>query len=216
MKTFDADIKELEKYLRQQLIIQSQLNENRVLNGLSMYGVELDKLLSEGIEPEEGEEVEQIYDGITHCNTTLLFELEARDSNNNVSMEEDNIDESKAVICSNSTDCDNIAVSDNTGTVNTNITYYKAFRLKVIIYGDDSKNLAFKLIARFRSEAVRNALYAKGIYVEEVTEQKSVNEYKNESMWLRNDFDINIGIKQEVEQITTESDFNDVDITILK
>lgn len=209
MKTFDADIKELEKYLRQELIVQSQLDETRVLNGLSVYGVELDKLLA-------GEDDEQIYDGITHDNTTLLFELEARDSNNNVSMEEDIKDESKAVICSNSTDCDNITVSDDTGTVNTNITYYKAFRLKVIIYGDDSKNLAFKLAARFRSQAVRNALYSKGIYVEEVTEQKSVNEYKNESMWLRNDFDINIGIKQEVEQITTESDFNNVDITILK
>lgn len=213
MKTFDNDVKELEKYLRNELITQSQLNPKRVLNALSTYGTELDKLLNES---DNNEEIDETYDAITPCNTTMLFELEAKDSNSNVSMEDNKVNDPTALICSNSLECDGAVASDGNPTLDTNITYYKMFSLKVIIYGNDSINLASKLVARFRSEATRNKLYADGVYLAEVSEQKTVNEFKNEMMWLRNDITIDIGIKQSIAQLTPEHTFADVDITILK
>lgn len=174
MKSFD-NVSDLEKILRQALITQSTLAPERVLNSLSMYGTELDKLLSENI-----------CESIDQNDTTMLFELTSREATSDVSMTE---------------------TQDNDLNL---ITYYKAFRLKVIMYGNSSSDIALQLAARFRTEEVRNDLYEQGIYLEKITDPFIINEYKNETMWLRNDVDIDIGVKFSFTPITTDASFANI------
>ena len=164
---------ELNKILRQVLITQSELDEERVLNALSLYGTELDKYLSDSI-----------YESVDQNDTTLLFSLEARNSTSDVS-----------IVNENEVD---------------NITYYKAFKLSLIIYGDNSNDTGIKLAARFRSENVRTQLYDKGIYVEEVTDPTILNEFKNDTIWIRTDLDINIGVEFNITPVNTDFDFENL------
>lgn len=169
------NVKELEKILRENLIIQSELKPERVRNSLSIYGTQLDKLLSE-----------EIYGSIEQSDCLLLFELNSRESTSDVSMTEteDNDDNS--------------------------ITYYKAFRLRVILYGDDSSDIALKLVARFRTEEVRSHLYEQGVYLEKISDPFKLNEFKNETMWIRNDIEIDIGCKFKIQPINLDSNFIDI------
>ena len=126
------------------------------------------------------------YGSIEQSDCLTLFELTSRDSTSDVSMtdKEDNDD--------------------------NNITYYKAFRLRVIMYGDDSSDIALKIVARFRTEEIRNHLYEQGVYLERIGDPFILNEYKNETMWLRNDIEIDIAVKFKIAPITTDSDFNNI------
>lgn len=204
MKTFN-DVNELNKYLRNILITQTQLDGSRVLNALSLYGTELDKLLSDSTTQ---------YDAIDNTNTTLLFELQARSSTSDMSMEE-NETSVASLVCSDNVECDSLTVSDNGPVLDTSIAYYKSYKLNIIIYGNASSTLAGKLVARLRTETVRNKLYCDGIYLESVSDQTTINEYKNESMWLRNDITVNISVKQDIAQISVDGNFNNFDMTIL-
>ena len=55
---------ELEKILKNQLVIQSELNKNSVLNSLSVYGTTLEKILNK-----------QIRDSYTTIDSVIIFEL---------------------------------------------------------------------------------------------------------------------------------------------
>lgn len=88
------------------------------------------------------------------------------------------------------------------------ISYYKSYKLYVIIYGDNSTNIANNIVARFRTEAVRLALRDEGIYLEQISEASKINEYKNETMWLRNDIEIDISCQLSISQITNENYFD--------
>lgn len=158
------DINDINKIIRKQLILQSELSSKYVRNALTTYGVTLDKLLSN-----------QVYDTICPCDALLLFELQTRDNSADVSMTE----------------------SDDS------ITYYRSYNVHIIIYGQNSSNVSTKLIARLRSENVRKMLYDEGIYVELVTNDTSINEYKNDAMWHRHDFDVYISCKLSVVQLST-------------
>lgn len=172
-----GNVKELEKILKQTIATQSELSDDRVLNALSIYGTELDKVLAG---------TDDVYESIDQSNTTLLFELKSRPATSDVSMTEteENDDDS--------------------------ITYYKAFRLHLIIYGDLSSDVAIKLVARFRTEDVRLSLYEQGVYLEKIDDPFILNEYKNETMWLRNDIDIDISVKFNILPVTTSNDFADI------
>lgn len=71
------DINELNKLIRNQLIVQSELPSDRVRNALTTYGTMLDKLLTK-----------QEFDGICECDELLLFELRTREGESDVSMTE--------------------------------------------------------------------------------------------------------------------------------
>lgn len=166
-------VDDLEKLLREEISVQSELPLDRVLNSLSLYGTELDTYL-----------MENIYVSIEQPDTLVLFELTSRKSNSDVSM--------------------NIQTEDDF------ITYDKAFRLNLIMYGSSSSDVALKLVARFRTEEVRNNLYEKGIYLEKVEDPYILNEYKNETMWLRNDVNIDIAVEFKIQPITKNSIFSNL------
>lgn len=135
---------------------------------------------------------EDIYKSIDKSDSLILFELRSRDNKSDVSMmnEEDSLVES--------------------------IEYDKAFTLYLIIYGSNSSDLALKLVSRFRTEKVRGELYDNGIYLEKVSDPTIINEYKNNTMWLRNDISIDVSVKYIVSTISSDTDFQKINYTIIE
>lgn len=199
MKT-TTNINDVIVKIRNTLISQSQLPSDRVLNSLSLRGTELDELLSEN---------EEIYNGISILNTTLLFELRSIQSNSNVSMEEGDIYNSSDLMCSDSTICDPNTICGDT-IIDRSITYYKMYELYIIIYGENGLDTAIKLASRMRSQEVRSNLYMDGIYIEKVSDPNMINEFKNDTMWLRNDISINLGLKFAIDPTSLPSEYKNI------
>lgn len=198
-----SNIDNATKILRDTLIEQSQLLPERVLNSLSIHGTELDKILEE-----------QIYNSIELNDTTMLFELYSLDSTSNVSMEEGDIYTAKPLTCSNSTICSEEVICGKF-IIDRSITYYKMFRLHLILYGQNSSDLAVKLSSRLRSLSTRSKLYESGIYIEKVSDPETINEYKNDIMWLRNDVNIDLGLKFSISQVSLPTEYmklNDIHV----
>lgn len=170
---------ELNKILRNQLIQQSELAPEMVLNSLSLYGADLDKHLQQICSSATfcGEHNNSNYGAITYYDALCLFELQSANNSDTVSY---------------------------TDSITEKIIYYRAFVLKVILYGDNSDMIATKIVSRFRSERVRNLLYDDGVYLEEIDSPLSLNEFKNNSMWLRTDFNISIACKIEIPQLAVD------------
>lgn len=160
--TILRDVSELNKIFRKHIIAQSRLDGEQVLNALSIHGEDLDKLFEE-----------QVYISIERQNLLVLFELQSRPNEADVSMTND--DES--------------------------IILYRSFVFRIIIYGNDSSMLANELVARFRTEKVRNAFRDDGVHIERINDPEIVNEYKNRTMWLRNDISIDIACEFNISQI---------------
>ena len=93
------------------------------------------------------------------------------------------------------------------------ISYFKSFVMKIIIYGANADNVAIKTAARLRSEFVLNKLSEEGIYIQTVTDPMSMNEYLNDVMWHRADFDINFSCMFEIEQVDNFDNLEQIDIT---
>lgn len=115
----------------------------------------------------------QTYDTICPCEELMLFELRSRKSPSDKSMTE----------------------SDGS------VSFFKSFELYVILYGDNAATIISNLIARLRTENCRLALLNEGVYLEEVTEDESMNEFKNDTMWKRHDCSLYISCKLKVDQV---------------
>lgn len=81
------------------------------------------------------------------------------------------------------------------------INLYRSFNVHIIVYGNNSKDVANTLIARFRTQKVRTDLQNQAIYLEKVSDLVEVHEFKSSILWVRNDFDINISCKIQINQI---------------
>lgn len=154
---------QIESILRSNLIIQSELSAEQVLNSLSIHGEDLDKLFDE-----------QVYVSIDRTDALLLFELQSRQSDSDVSNSDDD-----------------------------SILTYRSFSLRCIVYGNDSTNVSTKIISRFRTSEVIETLQSQGIYLEQISDADILNEYKNNTMWLRNDFTLDISCKFTISKNST-------------
>lgn len=162
-----ANINAINRIMRDTIIAQTELSPEMVLNGLSLYGTDLDKLF-EGV----------TYESIEHDDVLCVFELAGQPMNGN-----------------------------NVGTRNrkTNeIIYYRAFSFRITLYGNNSSEIATRLVSRLRSREVRSALYDSGVYLDSVDNPDVLNEYKNNSMWLRSDINVNIACKLVVPSVHEE------------
>ena len=224
------NLDEVVEILRNTLIEQSQLAPERVLNALSLTSTELDKLLDpeepdEPIIPDEPTEDEddipiippdepqptqgEIWDSIEQKDATMLFELLPINSTSSVSMEEGDYYNSKDLVCSPITICSPDTIVGDVD-IDESITYYKVYRLKLTIYGSDSSAIATNVASRMRSAKVRATLYQSGIYIEQVTEPEIINEFKNNLIWLRNDIQVDIGVKYSVSQVAVDEQYETV------
>lgn len=100
---------------------------------------------------------------------------------------------------------DNVNISQTID--NDTIVQYKAYKFHVIIYGDKAEDKANQIISRLRTEKVRNELQTSNIYLESVSNSSTLNDFINEVMWLRSDFDIYVDCKFNVSQINQDLDF---------
>lgn len=91
IKTFSS-VKELNKVLRQQVILQTELPADNVRNGLSTYGETLEKLLAK-----------QTYEAYEQEDSFIVFELKTRQNESDVSYTNDDdtvtYDRSYELIC---------------------------------------------------------------------------------------------------------------------
>lgn len=167
------DVMLIDKYIRQELIQQSGLIGERVLNAISVRGQDLSKLVDE-----------KIYMSYNLYDCFIIFEVVIdSDSTDNVSMTEE--DES--------------------------ITDYSVFNVKVMIYGNKSNILSHRIKSRLLTEEIRQNLYEKGIHLIEISSIESVNDFINNTIWPRTDFDIKVGCRLNFEKIISYEQFDSID-----
>lgn len=163
-----SDLHTVDNIIRNQLILQSNIDADFVRNAASIYGTTLDKNIDD-----------DIFNSITINNTLILFYTYARESSNNITQTK----------------------------TDDKIRIYTSFRVHVIIYGSNSQNLAHIMIGRLRTQKARNDLQNEGIYLDYVSHTVTIQEYKNNVLWPRNDFDINISCEMDIAQITDATQF---------
>lgn len=159
------DVEKVTKYIRSQVIKQSGVPAALVRDGTDEYGTILDKTING-----------TVFDSILPTECAIIFELEARNNDSDVSY------------------------TDDEGI----ITYYKSYTFYVKIYGDDSCNVANKTIARMRTEKVRRELWQNGVYLQRVTDADEVHDFINSRIWLRNDFQIDITVRLSIQQVSQD------------
>lgn len=116
---------------------------------------------------------EDIFNSISHQHALIIFELQL----------------------SNTTDV--------TETVEGGYTRVEqSFNAHITIYGDECKSVSNRLVARLRSDAVRNKLHDDGLHLISASTPTCIFEYKNDTMWLRCDFGIELGCKMLIKEIT--------------
>ena len=131
-----------------------------------------------------------IFDSYSTSDTVILFELFTRDSSSDISY---------------------------TNGVDGQISYYKGYELKLYIYGEKSSDVSNKIVARFRTQYIREHLLDDGVYLEKIEEPTKLNEFINNVMWIRNDVSILINCKFEIPQINLDYDFEILnDLKIIK
>lgn len=128
----------------------------------------------------------QYYGSYETNESVLLFELNSRQSTSNTSFTDDD----------------------------DKIVYYRSFTVSVTLYGDDSSDIASNIVARLRTADSKLALYSDGIYLEAVSEPTTLNEYKNETMWIRNDIELSLSCYLSIEQVEPSQPFDSTTIII--
>ena len=129
----------------------------------------------------------QTYDSISPCDQLMLFELRSRQNKADVSMTE----------------------------ADDSVTFYKSYELYVIVYGENAADVMNKLIARLRTQAVRLQLIELGIFLEEVGNDNSLNEFKNNVMFHRHDCSVNISCRFSIEQVNSDYLMENGDIDLI-
>lgn len=168
-----SDIYEIDKYIAKMLVEQSQLDTNRIINGLSIRGVELAKFIEDSIELSYN-----IKDSV------IIFERFSEDN-------------------------ENINFSEELSISNIRQTMYH--KIHIIIYGMKSAMLANILRARCISENVEDSLSTVGIYLSSVSQVSSMNEFINNTVWPRADFDIYTCSEIEVSQLLDSNQIDTID-----
>jgi len=93
----------------------------------------------------------------------------------------------------------------------SNIRENTAFEVKLTIYGNEALGMAKILKARIESEKVRTDLLDKGLYLIDVQQIESINEYLNETMWPRADFSFRIACEMSIAQVDDMPEITNVD-----
>lgn len=125
----------------------------------------------------------QEFTGICPCDELMLFELRTRENDADVSMTE----------------------------VDGYVTFDKSYTIYVIIYGNNAATVMNKLIARLRTQVVRENLLNEGVYIERVLNDTSFNEFKNDVMWHRHDTEIHISCQMSIAQVSDDNAFESID-----
>ena len=86
-----------------------------------------------------------------------------------------------------------------------------AFEVRLTIYGNEALKMAKILKARIESEKVRADLLDNGLYMIEVQQIQSINEYLNETMWPRADLSFKVACEMNISQVDSMTEIEDFD-----
>lgn len=170
-----TDINECDKIIRKFVIKSSELKPESVLNGLSLRGVDLEKLINDN----------KVYNSHKVTDNFIIFETYNRYSSNNVVLEED---------------------SDGKVNMITSLT------TKILIYGNTSNQLAHIIKGRLSSIKYMDDIYNEGIFIENISDPHSSNEFINDTMWIRHYIDINYSINLTLTNVNIYEDFKKINI----
>lgn len=113
----------------------------------------------------------------------------------------------------NTRSSDNVIMTES----DESITDYSVFDVKVTVYGNKSNILCHLIKSRMLTEEARYSLYSKGIWLKEIGEIQSVNEFINNTIWPRTDFDITVGVRLSFNKIISDDTFEELnDIEVIK
>ena len=83
---------------------------------------------------------------------------------------------------------------------NNNMMYqgdiYAAYKMHLIIYGDESEEIAVNLKSNLLMIDEKVKLHFSGVQITSISNITSVNEFKNEVMWQRRDMDISFAFRR--------------------
>ncbi len=96
------------------------------------------------------------------------------------------------------------------------ITNYVNLTLSLSIYGNTCEQLANIIYSRLLSSSVKYKMLIKGIYIKEIETPEITREFINTNYISRCDIDINISIKQSVDQISKDYEFDKTQEIIIK
>lgn len=106
----------------------------------------------------------------------------------------------------NPSSTDNVSMTENDGS----ITNYLSFYIKVLIYGNNSNNVASKIKSRLLTSKVRNDLDFKGIHIFSISNPESMTEFINNTLWIRTDLTLNISCRQIVSQVEEDYEMDTI------
>lgn len=96
----------------------------------------------------------------------------------------------------------NVAIVNNDNTIDYNANY--TFLMK--IYGNSSYYISQKICTRFKTEQVVNELHDLGIYLKGISNPSSVNEFINDTMWLRKDITFNLQVRHNIINLNDDKE----------
>lgn len=74
---------------------------------------------------------------------------------------------------------------------------YAAYKLHIIIYGEHAEEMSMKLKTMLLQIDEKVNLNSKGVQIAKISDIVAMNEFKNEVMWQRRDFDIFFAFRRE-------------------
>lgn len=118
---------------------------------------------------------EQIYESYSTSDIIIFFERVLRDTSSDVNFED------------------------------SSLVSYRSYSYKINIYGDECDEVANEIISKIQSQASRFYLNSHNIYLEGISGSISINEFVNDTMWLRCTFDIDITTERSVDHSSDPS-----------
>ena len=85
-----------------------------------------------------------------------------------------------------------------------------ALEVNIVCYGNASNNVVNKLRARLLSERVRLEFLENDVYIAQVSNATSLNEFVNETVWPRCDFSFNIDVEMLVKKTIEDKTIEDI------
>lgn len=175
MITKTLDIQEINKIVRNQIIQQSELSPNQVMNGVSVHGQDLIESINK-----------YAYKSYDLKDSFIVFELQSRESSSDMSQTR----------------------------VDNRIRYIASYRVQVSTYGFSAQTLANKIIARLRTEYARLQLQEQGVYLANVSNAITGNDFINNTLMIRCDFTIDVSVEMIIDQTTQPYDMQMNDIIV--
>lgn len=129
---------------------------------------------------------ENVYSSTDLSDTIIVFERSIDSSEKTISMEE----------------------------IDNSITTYSHFQYKITIYGNVSDFVAYKLFSRLLSSEIRENLISKGIYIRDISNPQSINEFINNTIILRTDLEIALSCRFNFSKIISNEEFKKENLTI--